>query len=408
MDYFQNEFSTGVNSEGVRALTSGQTSLVVSILSAGTFFGTIPSSLNFLWEISLTVVTSRRSLCLSLRRHSWSSYGSHCQCDYLFHRCCFPGRLDGDSLDGCWPSNCWFRCWFGFCSWYVALPQTALQLLPVTLANRSSFLSVPMYQSESAPKWIRGTIVGCYQLAITIGLLLAACANQGTHNRNDAGSYRIPLAIQFVWAVILGVGMFLLPETPRFLIRKDDFEGAAKSMSRLRSLPPDHPAIIAELNEIKAIHEYEMSLGESTYADCFAPNMIKRLLTGCGIQALQQLTGINFIFYYGTQFFKNSGFENPFLIGLTTNLVNVVSTLPGIYMVERMGRRNLLLIGAIGMCVCEFIVAIVGITVFTDTANKVLVAFVCFYIFFFASSWGPVGWGESLTILPVYIPSLRP
>lgn len=260
-----------------------------------------------------------------------------------------------------------------------------------------------MYQSESAPKWIRGTIVGCYQLAITIGLLLAACANQGTHNLNNANSYRIPLAIQFIWAVILGVGMLLLPETPRFLIRKDDFEGAAKSMSRLRSLPPDHPAIVAELNEIKAIHEYEMSLGESTYADCFAPNMIKRLLTGCGLQALQQLTGINFIFYYGTQFFKNSGFENPFLIGLTTNLVNVISTLPGIYMVERMGRRNLLLIGAVGMCVCEFIVAIVGITVFTDTANKVLVAFVCFYIFFFASSWGPVGWGESLTIIPAYI-----
>lgn len=254
--------------------------------------------------------------------------------------------------------------------------------------------SVPMYQSESAPKWIRGTIVGCYQLAITIGLLLAACANKGTHTRDDSGSYRIPLAIQFIWAVILAVGMFILPETPRFLIRKDDFEGAAKSMSRLRSLPPDHPAIVAELNEIKAVHEYEMSLGESTYADCFAPNMIKRLLTGCGLQALQQLTGVNFIFYYGTQFFKNSGFSDPFLIGLTTNLVNVVSTLPGIYMVEKMGRRNLLLLGAVGMCICQFIVAIVGISVSSAAANKVLVAFVCFYIFFFASSWGPVGWGE--------------
>lgn len=260
-----------------------------------------------------------------------------------------------------------------------------------------------MYQSESSPKWIRGTIVGCYQLAITVGLLLAACVNQGTHARDDPSAYRIPLSIQFIWALILAVGMYILPETPRYLIKKDNWDGAAKSMSRLRALPIDHPSLVAELNEIKAIHEYELSLGESTYADCFSPKMLKRLLTGCGLQALQQLTGINFIFYYGTQFFKNSGIQNAFLIGLITNLVNTVSTFPGLYLVEKMGRRRLLLFGAIGMCVCEFIVAIVGVTVFTDAANKVLIAFVCFYIFFFAASWGPVAWVVTGEIYPLKV-----
>lgn len=63
-----------------------------------------------------------------------------------------------------------------------------------------------MYQSETAPKWIRGTIVGTYQLAITIGLFLAAIVNNATQNRNDSGSYRIPIAIQFAWSIILVVG----------------------------------------------------------------------------------------------------------------------------------------------------------------------------------------------------------
>jgi SP family sugar:H+ symporter-like MFS transporter len=63
-----------------------------------------------------------------------------------------------------------------------------------------------MYQSETSPKWIRGTVVGAYQLAITIGLLLAAIVNNSTKNRNDTGSYRIPIAIQFLWSLILVFG----------------------------------------------------------------------------------------------------------------------------------------------------------------------------------------------------------
>ncbi|KAF8434477.1 hexose transporter [Terfezia claveryi] len=262
---------------------------------------------------------------------------------------------------------------------------------------------VPLYQSESAPKWIRGTIVGAYQLAITIGLLFAACANQGSHARKDSGSYRIPIAIQFLWAIVLSIGMFILPETPRYLIKQGRYDEAAKSMSRLRKLPIDHPVLIEELNEIKANHEYESQVASGGYMDCIRGSMLKRLLTGMGLQALQQLTGINFIFYYGTNFFKSSGIQNPFLIGLITSLVNVFSTLPGLYLVERMGRRNLLLFGAIGMCVCQFIVASVGITNSNLVANKVLIAFVCFYIFFFACSWGPVAWVVTGEMFPLKV-----
>jgi MFS transporter, SP family, sugar:H+ symporter len=150
---------------------------------------------------------------------------------------------------------------------------------------------IPLYQSETSPKWIRGTIVGAYQLAITIGLLLASIVGNSTKNRNDTGSYRIPIAVQFAWALIIFFGMLILPETPRYLVKKGKPEKAAKSLSRLRRLDVDHPALIEELGEITAAHEYELTLGKATYADCFKGNLGRRLATGCCLQALQQLSG---------------------------------------------------------------------------------------------------------------------
>jgi MFS family permease len=154
---------------------------------------------------------------------------------------------------------------------------------------------VPLYQSETAPKWIRGTIVGAYQLAITIGLLLAAIVNNSTKDRNDTGSYRIPVAVQFAWAVILVVGMLLLPETPRFLIKKDRHEAAALALSRLRRIDVNDPAIVEELAEIQANHEYELSVGNAGYLEILRGSIGRRLATGCAVQALQQLAGVNFI-----------------------------------------------------------------------------------------------------------------
>lgn len=174
-------------------------------------------------------------------------------------------------------------------------------------------LLVPLYQSETAPKWIRGVIVGAYQLAITIGLLLAAVVDNGTAKRQDTGSYRsasisiscllydltlqrIPIAIQFAFAIVLITGMLFLPETPRYLVKRGKHDKAIRSLGRIRRLPTDHPAIMQELEEIEANFEYELQIGKATYFDCFRGNIGKRLLTGCLLQALQQLTGVNFIF----------------------------------------------------------------------------------------------------------------
>ena len=186
--------------------------------------------------------------------------------------------------------------------------------------------------------------------------------------------------------------MILLPASPRWLIKKGRDRDAAHALSRLVSLPPNHPEVEAELDEI----QHEKELDESSYLDCFRPanKILFRTLSGIVLQAWQQLTGINFIIYYGTTFFKNSGISNPFLITTVINIINVFMTPPGMWGIERFGRRRLLLIGAVGMCICEFLIAIVGVTISTENivGQRVLIAFVCIYIAFYASTWGPVAW----------------
>lgn len=126
-------------------------------------------------------------------------------------------------------------------------------------------------------------------------------------------------------------------------------------------------------------------------------------------------TGINFIFYYGTQYFQNSGFTSPFLIQMITSTINVLSTIPGLYACDRWGRRPLLLWGAVGMCVSQFLVGMLGTTttsqddqgiiiVHNTGAQKAGIAFVCLYIFFFASTWGPLAWVVTGTHKSLFAP----
>lgn len=208
--------------------------------------------------------------------------------------------------------------------------------------------------------------------------------------------------------------MFTLPESPRYLLLKGREAAARKSLGRLTSRAPDSQEVGYQVGLIMKGLEEDLALGQSSYADCFrnGPSRNRfRTLTGVCIQACAQLTGINFIFYYGTTFFIRSGISNGFVIGIITNVVNVTMTIPGILLIDRMGRRKLLLIGAAGMMACELIVAIVGITVGSAAADgsinlvaqRVLIAFVCIYIAFFASTWGPCVWTIAGEIFPLPI-----
>ncbi|KAI4867281.1 general substrate transporter [Hypoxylon rubiginosum] len=261
-----------------------------------------------------------------------------------------------------------------------------------------------LYMSEIAPRKVRGALVSGYQFCVTVGLLLASAIDYATQDRNDSGSYRIPIAIQLLWAIILGTGLFFLPESPRFFVKKGKLDKAAGTLARLRGQPIESELIQDELAEIIANHEYELSVAPdggywSTWGNCFRGSIwegssnLRRTILGTSLQMMQQWTGVNFVFYFGTTFFQDLGtISNPFLISLITTLVNVCSTPISFWSMERIGRRPLLLWGALGMVICQFIVAIIGTITSSPAAVQAMIAFICIYIFFFASTWGPGAW----------------
>ncbi|KZF19526.1 general substrate transporter [Xylona heveae TC161] len=268
-----------------------------------------------------------------------------------------------------------------------------------------------LYMSEIAPKAVRGSLVSGYQFAITIGIFLASCVDQGTHNRNDTGSYRIPISLQMAWALILAFGLFLLPESPRWYVKKGKLDHAARSLSRVRGQPTTSEYIQQEMAEIIANYEYELNITSTSWLDCFKGGWkpsgnFRRVVLGMSLQMMQQWTGINFIFYYGTVFFQTVGIKNPFIINVITAVVNVCTTPVSFYTIEKFGRRTLLIWGAIGMVVCEFIIAIVGTAdEGSKAASTCLIVFVCIYIFFFAQTWGPAAWVVIGEIFPLPIRS---
>jgi sugar porter (SP) family MFS transporter len=257
----------------------------------------------------------------------------------------------------------------------------------------------------------------------TVLVSLPAQENEVTTNDLlDTGSYRIPIAVQFLWAIIIATGLFLLPESPRYFVKKGKLAEAAKSLSRVRGQAVDSDYIQDELAEIIANHEYEMQVIPQhgyiqSWTQCFSGSItngssnIRRTLLGIGMQMMQQLTGINFIFYFGTVFFQQLGsISNPFLISLVTTLVNVCSTPMAFYIIERLGRRTILLYGAMGMITMQFIVGIIGATAgkpekHNHSATSAMVAFICLNISVFAMTWGPAAWVIVGEVFPLPIRS---
>ncbi|KNB12756.1 MFS transporter, SP family, sugar:H+ symporter [Fusarium oxysporum f. sp. lycopersici 4287] len=178
-------------------------------------------------------------------------------------------------------------------AWY----QHAIGRLVTGLGVGALSVAVPMYQSESAPAIIRGLIVSCYQLFVTLGIWCAEMVNWGTNHYDGSASWRIPNALNFLWALLLGVGILLLPESPRFAYRKGKVEEARKTIANLAGLDINSPSVNRQIDDIREKLEEEQALPETRLVEIFTgPRMAYRTILGITLQAGQQLTGINFFF----------------------------------------------------------------------------------------------------------------
>ncbi|KAG1813963.1 general substrate transporter [Suillus subaureus] len=276
---------------------------------------------------------------------------------------------------------------------------------------------VPLYNGETAPKAIRGTILVIYQVQVISGIFFSYLFELGSHTINNSASWRIPIGLQMVWGIILLSGMFFLPESPRHLLGTGRGDEARKVVADLNGVPEDDPLVIEIVEELDfAIREENMG-GKATWLECFSTRnaLWRRTINGMMLQFIQQLNGQNFYYYYGDTFFQSAGAGlSPYVIQTVLGAVSVIGTLPALYFIETWGRRKSLLLGASGQAICALIVALVGHTTLAPTGTPtsaltarnraggdVVITFAVFQVFIFGTTWGPTPWvylGESFPL----------
>ncbi|TFA98874.1 hypothetical protein CCMA1212_009314 [Trichoderma ghanense] len=307
---------------------------------------------------------------------------------------------------------------------------------------------VPMYMSEVSTAGIRGTLVVLQQLSITLGILVSYWLEYGTqyiggtrcapdipysggtpakptfNPQNDVGpdgctgqsqaAWRIPFALQIVPALVLGIGMTFYPESPRFHLMRKNEDAALRSLARLRRVHPDSDSLREEYLSIKAevmfdeAHSRENYPGKSGASLFFAEYYgllsnwptFKRVFIGSAIMFLQQFQGCNALIYYAPTIFGQLGLSGNTTSLLATGvygIVNTLSTLPALFLIDRVGRRPLLMCGATGTFISLIIVgSIVGkygsALSQHAAAGWVGIAFIYIYDINFSYSFAPIGW----------------
>lgn len=276
---------------------------------------------------------------------------------------------------------------------------------------------VPLYNGETAPKAIRGTILVIYQVQIISGIFLSYLFELGSHTINNSASWRLPIGLQMVWGIILLSGMFFLPESPRHLLGTGRGDEARKVVAELNGVPEDDLLVIEIVEELDFAIRAENEGGKATWLECFSTRnaLWRRTINGMMLQFIQQLNGQNFYYYYGDTFFQSAGAGlSPYIIQTVLGAVSVVGTLPALYFIETWGRRKSLLLGASTQAVCALIVAVVGHTTLAPTGTPtsaltarnraggdVVITFAVFQVFIFGTTWGPTPWvylGESFPL----------
>ncbi|GAY62574.1 hypothetical protein CUMW_218890 [Citrus unshiu] len=256
--------------------------------------------------------------------------------------------------------------------------------------------SVPLYLSEMAPARYRGAINNGFQFSIGIGALAANFINYGTEQIKGGWGWRVSLALAAVPASILTLGALFLPETPNSLIqRKSDHQKAKLMLQRVRGtndVQAEFDDLLKASSTAKTINHPFKKIIQRKYRP--------QLVMATAIPFFQQVTGINVIAFYAPLLFRTIGLgvSASLLSSVFSGIVGAGSTLISMFIVDRLGRKKLFLIGGIQMFVSQVIIGGVMAVQLGDqgTVSKgysiVVLILICVYVAGFGWSWGPLGW----------------
>ncbi|KAK7917237.1 hypothetical protein PG985_010845 [Apiospora marii] len=281
---------------------------------------------------------------------------------------------------------------------------------------------VPVYITEIAPPSKRGRLVGMQQWAITWGIMIMFFICYGCSYIAGAAAFRIPWGLQMLPAVLLFLGLLFLPESPRWLARKDRWDESKAVLTLVHGHgDPDSVLVSREMADIREVVEFERQNADVTYLELLKPNMINRTHIGVFMQIWSQLTGMNVMMYYITYVFTMAGLGQDVLLPSAIQfIINVVLTVPALIWMDKWGRRPTLLVGAFFMCLWMCINAgLFAVYSFPPEKGefpspsesmkvvgppaKAIIASTYLFVASYAPTWGPVSWTYPPELYPLRV-----
>ena len=267
----------------------------------------------------------------------------------------------------------------------TAIWMLVMVRLALGVAIGLAAVGAPLYISETAPLKSRGAMVSTYQLAITIGILVSYLTGLVITGN---GMWRHMFALGAVPGVLFLIGLAFLPESPRWLILKGHVDQARASLRRLRD---EHWDVDGELQEMVLTARAEAGRGVG-YRALFEPHIRPALIVAVGLFFLQQLSGINAVIYYAPEIFTQAGFssgDTRILATIGIGTVNFATTVLAMFLIDRLGRRPLLVLGFAGTAMTMLLIAL-AVANPTLVQSWLVIVMLLLYIASFAISIGPL------------------
>ncbi|KAI0450463.1 general substrate transporter [Xylaria acuta] len=273
-------------------------------------------------------------------------------------------------------------------------------------------LSAPLYISEIAPPNLRGTLLVLESISIVSGVVTAFWSTYGTRLIESEASFRLPFVLQIVPPLILGLWILYFPYSPRWLALIKRNDECIASLAKLRGLPQTDPTVEKEYQGIIIEVEFQREIQERRHpgkrglrlevlqwADLLSRKMWRRTVVGLGVAFLQQFMGINAFIYYAPTLFRELGQsdESSLVLSGVFNALQLVTVSVCFFIIDKVGRRWLAIVGAVGTCVSYVIIAILN-GLYEDNwldhraAGWVAIAFAFIFILFFGVSYSSLGW----------------
>ncbi|MCX7523452.1 sugar porter family MFS transporter [Microbacterium sp. STN6] len=288
------------------------------------------------------------------------------------------------------------------CAFAINVPMLIGFRFVLGLAVGTASFVAPLYISEVSPPRIRGGLVSFNQLAVTTGILLSYIVN--FLFKDVPGDWRWMLGVALIPGAALAIGMLTVPHTPRWLMSEGREKEARDVLKRLRGSDPEAD-IDGEIDAIKKADEEEKS---TKVKDLLKANIRPLLWVGLGLAIFQQFVGVNTVIYYAPTILSDTGLTKSSSITQTVfvGITNVVFTIVAVMLLDRIGRRKLLLIGTVGLTVALIILGIYFTSpTLQHNASYLALGALLLYIAAFAVGLGPVFWLMISEIFPTGVRS---